>query len=255
MMNNSRREDITISSDKESKATLANIENESANNGKILLYHGNPDPDFKPYYGGGKDYHDYGNGLYCVYGTVKGLDLAKEWACRYRNFTESFIYVYEFDAVGLSSDSILNFIDYEPIYWLSAIAQHRFSNETAIQRKRRTDFVKMFPVDCESPAIIKGWRADDRYYAYLNLFLILAITYEAVCAALKLGNLGYQFVVNSENSYMRCKFIEKIHIKPSEYKDWSQKYQAREKSANEELMAVRDIEGRLLSDIMAKGGL
>lgn len=254
-MNNSEHENITLLGNRDSKITLLNIENEATKNGKILLYHGNPEPDFKPYYGGGKDYHDYGNGLYCVYGTARGLELAKEWACRHRNFTESFVYVYEFDTVGLSSDSILNIVDYEPIYWLSAIAHHRFSNETSVQKKRRTDFIKMFPIDCESPDIIKGWRADDRYYAYLNLFLILGITYEAVCAALKLGNLGYQFVVNSKNAYKQCKFIDKIDIKPSEYEEWFQKYQAREKAANDELMAVRDIEGRLLIDIMAKGGL
>jgi hypothetical protein len=219
------------------------------------LYHGTSAPDFRPYYGGGEDYHDYGKGLYCVYGTDKGLELAKEWACRHRDSDAAAVYVYEFDISGIAEKSILNFEDYEPIYWLSAIAQHRFSNETGVQTKRRKDFINMFAVDCVSPSVIKGWRADDKYYAYLNLFLSMGITYEAVCAAIKLGNLGYQFVIKSEDAYKACKMVDKIDISSKEYTEWLAKYQERDRTAREELISVRDIEGRLLSDIMTKGGV
>ena len=80
----------------------------------MLLYHGNPDPDFKPFYGGGKEYHDYGKGLYCV----EDAEAAKEWACQYIGIETSFVYTYEIDDSALIP--VLDLNKYAPIYWISA---------------------------------------------------------------------------------------------------------------------------------------
>ena len=77
------------------KEHIINIENKAVKNDKLLLYHGSPVQDFKPFYGGGKDYHDYGKGLYCVYGTDIGLSLAKEWACQDEDNNRAYVYIYE----------------------------------------------------------------------------------------------------------------------------------------------------------------
>ena len=43
----------------------------------MRLYHGNPDPNFVPVFGGGRSYHDYGNAFYCT----QDFDSAAQWAC------------------------------------------------------------------------------------------------------------------------------------------------------------------------------
>ena len=97
------------------------IENKATKNGKLILYHGSPVQDFRPFYGGGKDYHDYGKGLYCLYGTDKGFNLAKEWACQHENHNNAYIYVYEFEYADINPERILNLSEYEPIYWKSRL--------------------------------------------------------------------------------------------------------------------------------------
>jgi len=50
----------------------------------VRLYHGSPDSNLIPSYKSGKEYHDYGKGLYCV----EDLVLAKEWACQHNVMQE-----------------------------------------------------------------------------------------------------------------------------------------------------------------------
>lgn len=46
---------------------------------KLILYHGTPNKEVVPVYGGGNDRHDYGRGFYLT----ESIELAKEWAvCR-----------------------------------------------------------------------------------------------------------------------------------------------------------------------------
>ncbi|MCL1793407.1 MAG: DUF3990 domain-containing protein [Oscillospiraceae bacterium] len=232
------------------------IENKAAKNGKLLLYHGSPVQDFEPFYGGGRDYHDYGKGLYCVYGTDAGLGLAKEWACQHEDHSHAYIYIYEFEYAGINPKLILNLSEYEPIYWLSVLARHRYSaNETNIQRQRRLRMIEMFPVDFEQYEIIKGWRANDKYYAFLSLFLSEAISYEAVKAALGIGDLGYQFVIKGEGAYKNCKRIGIIPITSEEYADFYKSYHEKDEKSRQQLNSLRDIEGKTLNQILSEGGL
>ena len=233
-----------------------NIENKAAKNGKLLLYHGSPVQGFVPFYGGGKDYHDYGKGLYCVYGTNTGLSLAKEWACQHEDYNHAYVYIYEFESTGINSELILNLSDYEPIYWLSILARHRYSaNETNLQRQRRLRMIEMFPVDFEKYEIIKGWRANDKYYAFLSLFLSEAISYEAIKAALSIGDLGYQFVIKGERAYNNCKRTGIIHITPKEYADFYKSYHEKDEKSRQQLNSLRNIEGKTLNQILLEGGV
>lgn len=223
---------------------------------KLILYHGSPVRDFVPFYGGGKDYHDYGKGLYCVYGTETGLSLAKEWACQHEDHNYAYIYIYEFDYTGINPELILNLSDYEPIYWLSILARHRYSaNETNMQRQRRLRMTEMFFVDCEKYEIIKGWRANDKYYAFLSLFLSEAISYEAVKTALSIGDLGDQFVIKGKIAYNNCKRIEVIAITPEEYANFYKSYHEKDEKSRQQLNSLRDIEGKTLNQILTEGGL
>ena len=113
----------------------------------------------------------------------------------------------------------------------------------------------MFSVDFERYEIIKGWRANDKYYAFLSLFLSEAISYEAVKAALNIGDLGYQFVIKGERAYNNCKQIGIIPITPEEYADFYKSYHEKDEKSRQHLNSLRDIEGKTLNQILSEGGL
>jgi hypothetical protein len=214
------------------------------------LFHGNPDQNFEPHFGGGKDYHDYGRGLYCT----TDAESAKEWACQRTDISVSYLYTYELDLTGITP--VIDLSNLEPAYWLSALAYYRYEhNETKARRGRRLEFIQLFPVDCERYEVIEGWRADDRYFAYLKLFLRGDISYEAVVQAMKLGGLGKQVVIKGKKAYEAKKEISKTIITGDEYLHYQKQYLEREQQANAALEQTRDIDGALISDILRKGGL
>jgi len=213
------------------------------------IYHGTRNPDLKPTYGGGFNYHDYGNGLYCT----EDLEAAKEWACQHMNSSTAYVYAYDLDMEGLHP--VLNMNTLEPIYWLSALAQYRYgSHEPKRRHERRLDFIANFPIDCEQFEVIEGWRADDRYFAYLKYFLISEISYEAVVQAINLGDLGQQVVVKGKKAYAQCKQVgDRLTISGDEYAKYQSQYVETDKKADEQFEELRDIPGRLLSEIIAEG--
>ena len=216
----------------------------------LLLYHGNPNSDFRPYFGGGMSYHDYGKGLYCT----EDSESAKEWACQHVDISTSYVYVYELDIAGL--EPMLDLNEYAPVYWLSALSQYRFdAKESLARRERRESFIQLYYVDCEHFETIKGWRADDRYFAYLSAFLGMDISYEAVVQAMKLGDLGQQVVIKGESAYNRCKKLDKLTVSGSEYTHYQTQYVEKDKLARDALRQVRDIPGQMLDKILENGGL
>jgi len=214
------------------------------------LYHGSPDPDFRPYYGGGKDYHDYGKGLYCT----EHPDAAKEWACQHEGISASYVYVYELDMRGL--DPVLDLRECKPAYWLSALAQYRYDlKESRARRERREQFIELFPVDCEKYQVIEGWRADDRYFAYLSAFLGMDISYEAVVQAMYLGDLGQQVVIKGVDAYNNHRQIDRITISGEAYEEYRAQYIKRDGQARGSLKQVRDIPGIMIDEIIRRGGV
>ena len=233
------------------KAVGAPVMSELYTDKKTLhLYHGNPDPDFKPFYGGGMSYHDYGKGLYCT----EDQEQAKEWACQHVDISTSYVYSYELDITGLAP--MLDLTEYLPVYWLSALAQYRFdAKESMARRERRERFIRLFSIDCEKYETIRGWRADDRYFAFLSAFLGMDISYEAVVQAMKLGDLGPQVVIKGKSAYSRNKEIDKLVISGSEYMKYQTQYIDRDRLARDSLRQVRDIPGQMLDKILENGGL
>ena len=214
------------------------------------LYHGSPNPDFRPYYGGGKDYHDYGKGLYCT----EHPESAKEWACQHDGITISYVYVYELDMSEL--DPVLDLYKYEPVYWLSALARYRFDlKESRARRERREQFMELFPINCDSYELIEGWRADDRYFAYLSAFLGMDMSYEAIMQAIKLGDLGRQVVVKGERAYSKNRQVDKYVISGEEYFKYRKLYIKRDSNARDSLKQVRDIPGIMVDEIIRNGGV
>jgi hypothetical protein len=215
------------------------------------IYHGTLESGLKPIYGGGMDYHDYGNGLYCT----EDLEAAKEWACQHESVSTAYVYTYDLNMDGLLP--VLDLSKMEPVFWLSALSQYRFGRrESNIRRTRRLAFIELFPVNCEQYEVIEGWRADDRFFAYLNYFLGMDSSYEAVVQAMKLGDLGHQVVIKGRKAYEQLAQIgNKLTITGDDYIKYKTQYIQKEQHANDRLQEVRDIPGFTLDEIISKGGI
>ncbi|MDR2572697.1 MAG: DUF3990 domain-containing protein [Oscillospiraceae bacterium] len=148
------------------------VYNKKPSKNSFRLFHGNPNPDFVPIYGAGRDYHDYGNAFYCT----EDYSGAAEWACLRKNISASYVYEYQLQIPSeiLSEVRILDFDNLDPIYWLSALLQHRVNNDEGYigeLRDRSIALTDIYPTNCENYDIIYGWRADDRHFAIVRDFL------------------------------------------------------------------------------------
>jgi len=214
----------------------------------LKLYHGSLDPNLVPSFNGGKEYHDYGKGFYCV----EDLEMAKEWACQHFDSTISFVYVYELELTGLNT--ILDLNSYAPAFWLATLAAHRYvSKEGALLKQRREKFIEKFYIDFINVDIICGWRANDQYFAYLRDFLRMDISYEAVIEAMSLGDLGQQIVLISENAYSKCRQIDKIIIDKEEYEKYLKQYNQRDYKARSAMDKARNISGKSIEELITGG--
>jgi len=214
----------------------------------LRIYHGSSDPNLVPTFSGGKEYHDYGKGFYCV----EDIEMAKEWACQHNDKTISYVYAFNLNLLGL--DQIMNLNTSAPAYWLSALAAHRYiSKEGALLKQRRERFIKAFHVDCTTVDVVMGWRANDQYFAYLRDFLRMDISYEAVVEAMRLGDLGQQVVLISEKAYANCLLVDKIAINESEYDKYYKQYNERDLTARSAMNRARDLPGRSIEDLILKG--
>jgi hypothetical protein len=224
-------------------------ESEIQQSALLRLYHGDSNPDFDPYFGGGKEYHDYGKGLYCV----ESLEMAKEWACRFEISNISYVYVYELDLNGIPN--VLDMNQFEYAYWLAVLAAHRYvSKEGPLLKSRRERLIKVFPVDCESYDVIKGWRANDKYFAYLRDFLSVEITYEAVVSAITLGNLGQQVVIKSQHAYAGCHKVDRITVTGDEYREFNNQYIERDSIARVQMDSIKDTPGISIEQLLERAG-
>jgi hypothetical protein len=209
------------------------------------LFHGNPDPNFMPMFGKGRSYHDYGDAFYCT----PDFDSAAEWACLRKEIENS--YVYEYDLLAplniLPKIKVLNFDDLDPVYWLSALLEHRVNNDdgyNAELRDRSVAFTEKYPTNCANYDIILGWRANDRHFAIIRDFLNTLISLETARDAILLGNLGKQFVIKSERAYAWIMFpdkpVKKTLLSGNEYIEWRKRF------------VQKDTQGRLDYDIIAE---
>jgi hypothetical protein len=210
----------------------------------IRLFHGSPNPDFTPIYGAGRDYHDYGNAFYCT----EDYESAAEWACLRKMTNIAYVYEYELYVPENIAPkvNVLDFDDLDPIFWLSALLQHRVNNDDGYieeLRDRSIALTEAYPTNCETFDIIFGWRADDRHFAIIRDFLNTLISLETAKKAILLGNLGKQIVIKSERAYTWLKNhekpVKKTKLSGNEYKMWHDRF------------IEKDTTGRLEYDALA----
>ena len=187
-----------------------------------IIYHGSKDIIKHPEFGKGKSYNDYGLGFYCT----ENLDLALEWAVDLNR--NGYANKYEIDDTKLS---VLNLNDdkYVILHWLSVLLENRhFDAQSPLAVEAKEYILNNFSVDYKDYDVIIGYRADDSYFSFAQDFLNGTISYRQLSNAMRLGNLGQQFVLKSKKAFEMIKFID-CHSADSD--EWFSKKQNRDKSA------------------------
>lgn len=168
---------------------------------ELIIYHGSVLIIEKPEYGKGKPYNDYGLGFYCT----ESLDLAKEWAVSENN--NGYANKYSLDLEGLN---LLNLSDkgFTTLHWITLLLQNRvFNLKSDIAKLGKQYLLEHFSLPVKGYDIIKGYRADDSYFAYAESFLNNTISVQRLSEALRLGNLGEQIVLTSLAAFQHIRFL------------------------------------------------
>ncbi len=165
----------------------------------LVIYHGSSKIIEVPKYGYGNIHNDYGLGFYCT----EDIELAKEWAVSEK--IDGFANKYELDTNGLKC---LDLSKYNILFWITMLIQNRtFDLKNDIAKIGKKYLIDNFSLPYEDYDIIRGYRADDSYFAFAEAFLNNSISCQRLSEALRLGKLGEQIVIKSEKAFTRLKFI------------------------------------------------
>jgi len=215
---------------------------------KIVVYHGSKNIIAVPKFGDGNPNNDYGLGFYCT----ESLELAKEWACSTE--TDGFANKYTLDIDGLSVLSLTNG-DYNILNWLAILLENRkFRIGGDVASQAREYIFENFGLDYKKYDVIKGYRADDSYFAFATAFLNNTISLSQLERAMVLGKLGEQIVAISERAFNSIKFEEAISVPQDIYYP---KRLARDNAAREDFQKEKQrgsvINEKYILDIIREG--
>ena len=215
----------------------------------MIIYHGSKDIIERPEFGKGNRKNDYGLGFYCT----ESVELAKEWACS-DNETNGYANKYEID---LSAYKVLDLREekYSILNWMAILLKFRtFDVNTPVAAQAKEYILKNFYVDVDAYDVIIGYRADDSYFSFAKDFINNTISVEQLAEAMRLGELGIQIVLKSEEAFDTVKYIS---YESAECKEYYIKRVSRDKNARETYLSgyrqsfVSD--GLFVTDIIRKG--
>ena len=177
----------------------------------MRIYHGSIDRIEKPVFGKGKPYNDYGLGFYCT----RDIEMAKEWSCGEDH--DGFANEYEVNIEGLNVLN-LNAPEFTFLHWLTVLLMNRtFRLTNPIAKDAREYLLEYFSVNTKEYDMIIGYRADDSYFSFAEDFLNNAISVRKLEKAMRLGNLGEQVVLMSEEAFSRIQFVNAEGVDRTKY--------------------------------------
>ena len=221
------------------------------NTTKLFLYHGTSEENFEPRFGGGRDYHDYGNGFY----TTEDIEAAKEWACQGLH-SSAFVYAYELNSDGLR---LLDLDENNTLAWVSVLMTHRRSKKirgAALERCNK--MIKRYGIDVSEYDLIRGYRANDSYFQFTADFVTDTITLEVLMKSIVAGDLGKQVCVKSEKAFKQLgKQVDVVTISGADYERYHNRYLTKDSDARmlANHYSSEPQVGRLLSDVLKGGAL
>ncbi len=193
------------------------------------IYHGSDKIISKPLFGAGKIHNDYGIGFYCT----EILDMAKEWGVSKDNDGYANIYQIETDGLSLLD---LNSNEYTILHWLAVLLENRvFDVNNPLAQESKEYLLKYFSVPYKNFDIITGYRADDSYFSFAQDFINGAISIRQLGNAMKLGNLGTQFVLKSKKAFNA---IQYTGYEIAESVQWFAKRENRDQTARRQYFDV-----------------
>ncbi len=213
----------------------------------IAIYHGSEKIVEQPTFGEGKRNNDFGLGFYCT----ASKELAKEWAVS--SLRNGFVNRYTLDTQYLNILN-LNSPDYTILNWIAVLVEHRlFSIKTPVARRAKKYLIDNFSVNVNAFDLITGYRADDSYFDYADIFLNNGISVEQLAHAMQLGKLGEQIVIKSKFAFSNLKY-EGFEI--AEKDQYYILRKARDDEANQRYLEMLEEEndGLYIQDIM-RGGI
>lgn len=177
----------------------------------IRLLHGTNHIIQTPQLSLGKEHNDYGRGFYCT----EMPEMAKEWACKENK--DGFVNEYAFNTDGLN---VLNLLDgnHTVLNWIALLLKNRiFTLQDEIAIDARNYIIEHYSADLSGYDVVIGYRADDSYFSYAQSFVGNALPLRSLNQALKLGKLGTQTVLISENAFKQIKFVTAEPVDKEEY--------------------------------------
>ena len=165
-----------------------------------VIYHGSVSVIEHPIFGKGKRYNDFGLGFYCT----EEPDLAKEWAVD--EGRDGYANKYALDLSGLRILDLSR--EATVLNWIAILLQNRvFNLKSDVTKAGKKYLLERFSLPTEEYDVIRGYRADDSYFAYAESFLSNTIPLQRLSEALRLGNLGEQIVLKSERAFSQIRFL------------------------------------------------
>lgn len=193
------------------------------------LYHGSSQIIQQPIFGYGKSYNDYGLGFYCT----DNLEMAKEWGVG--KAQNGYANCYELECNGLQILD-LNNERYCILHWLTLLLKNReFDVPSGLTLEAKEYLLKHFSIEYGQYDAIIGYRADDSYFSFAQDFINGTIPYRQLNNAMRLGNLGQQFVLKSKTAFERLHFTG---YEIAESNEWHTKKMVRDKTARREYFSV-----------------
>lgn len=211
---------------------------------RLVLYHGSPEIIEKPIYGKGKPYNDYGKGFYCT----ENPELAMEWACT--EGIDGYVNQYEIEPDGLQILD-LSGEKYTILHWLALLMMYRKVRLFTPVMKRGAEWLKEhYMIDVDKYDAIIGYRADDSYFSFARAFVNNEISMGQLSYAMRLGELGEQFVLKSPKAFEAITFVS---CKPVDSSVYFQRRKARDEQARAAFFAElekEDVAGLYMMDIL-----
>lgn len=214
----------------------------------MILYHGSSEIIQRPVFGQGKGYNDYGLGFYCT----EHIELAKEWACRERK--AGFVNSYEVD---MEKCRVLDLTDpqYSILNWLALLlANRRIRISTPVMRRGSEWIREYYLMDVEGCDVIKGYRADDSYFAFARAFLNNEISLGQLSVAMRLGRLGEQWVLKSKKVFREVRFKEYKVVPDIIYYEKRKQRDEQARRDYQRLLEQEEEEGVYIRDLVKRGG-
>lgn len=198
---------------------------------ETILFHGSNKIIDQPSKAGGKIHNDYGQGFYCT----PDLELAREWACSEQ--PSAFVNHYSFEPSFDLKVCDLTGPDYHILNWLAVLMNNRvFETTLEFPAAIKEYILQEYMPDLTGYDIIRGYRADDSYFNYANLFLIGGLNIQQLSQAMRLGNLGEQIFLKSDRAFEALVFLSAETVEKEIYLPRRRK---RETQAREDYLKLK----------------